>query len=210
MPNSRKFAFDFAWSALEEEGAEESLRGCDFPNCSHFGEYPAPKSPKRLQDRFYFCLDHVRDYNASWNFYGGMSTEETDYFNAQDSVGWRPSWAFGHSSGAHARLRDRLGIFAQFGAERIFEDDDSQETYKNGASNGLKSNWFAPKTAEEKAVVLLDLDVPFGLEELKGAYKAKAKVCHPDVNPDDPNAIHRFREVKEAFDLLQKVLNSVF
>ncbi|MBS3948836.1 MAG: molecular chaperone DnaJ [Dethiobacter sp.] len=39
-------------------------------------------------------------------------------------------------------------------------------------------------------------------EELKKAYRRLAREYHPDVNQDDPEAAEKFKEIKEAFDVL--------
>ena len=39
-------------------------------------------------------------------------------------------------------------------------------------------------------------------EEIKKAYRAKAKQYHPDLHPDDPVAAQKMNEVNEAYDML--------
>lgn len=39
-------------------------------------------------------------------------------------------------------------------------------------------------------------------DEIKRAYRKKAKECHPDLHPNDPNAEKRMNEVNEAYDML--------
>jgi len=39
-------------------------------------------------------------------------------------------------------------------------------------------------------------------EEIKKAYRQKAKKYHPDVNKDDPDAAEKFKEVAEAYEIL--------
>lgn len=41
-------------------------------------------------------------------------------------------------------------------------------------------------------------------QDLKLAYRRKAKKTHPDVNKTDPNATQKFQEVKDAYEELQK------
>lgn len=40
-------------------------------------------------------------------------------------------------------------------------------------------------------------------EEIKKAYRQKAKAYHPDLHPDDPKAAAKMNEVNEAYDMLQ-------
>lgn len=38
--------------------------------------------------------------------------------------------------------------------------------------------------------------------EIKAAFRKKAKKCHPDRNPDDPDAVSRFRDIKVAYGIV--------
>lgn len=40
-------------------------------------------------------------------------------------------------------------------------------------------------------------------EEIKKAYRKKAKECHPDLHPDDPEAARKMNEINQAYVMLQ-------
>jgi len=43
---------------------------CDYPGCAATGEFRAPMGRLREGQYFCFCLDHVREYNATYNYFG--------------------------------------------------------------------------------------------------------------------------------------------
>ncbi|KAB2832771.1 MAG: hypothetical protein F9K49_07640, partial [Caedimonadaceae bacterium] len=71
------------------------VRLCDHEECQHPGEFRAPKNPRDLKDFYWFCLDHIRDYNKHWDFYKGMSPEEIEKSRISDITWNRPSWPVG-------------------------------------------------------------------------------------------------------------------
>ncbi|MEG0795290.1 MAG: J domain-containing protein [Odoribacter sp.] len=49
---------------------------------------------------------------------------------------------------------------------------------------------------------ILDINKTASQEEIKKAFKKSARKYHPDLNPNDPNAKHRFQEINEANEVL--------
>src|SRR3984957_18212540 len=70
-------------------------RPCDYAGCTAAGEYRAPKSRSSLNEYWWFCLEHVRAYNATWDFYKGMTPGQIEA-QMRDDTGWqRPTWPLG-------------------------------------------------------------------------------------------------------------------
>ncbi|MGM0419498.1 MAG: molecular chaperone DnaJ [Bacillota bacterium] len=49
---------------------------------------------------------------------------------------------------------------------------------------------------------ILGVDKDASQDEIKKAYRKKAKKYHPDRNPDDPDASEKFKEISEAYGIL--------
>ena len=81
------------------------VRHCDHPGCVAAGEFRAPKSRSTLDEFFWFCTDHVRDYNKSWNYCAGMSAAEIEAEIRRDTVWRRPTWPLGGGTAARWRFR---------------------------------------------------------------------------------------------------------
>ena len=93
-----KFRFDIQKNNLSWE--KSSFKKCDSDKCNKKGEYRAPKSRIMLNEYFYFCLHHIKEYNKSWDFYKGMSVDQIETSMRNDTVWDRPSWPLKDNHGS--------------------------------------------------------------------------------------------------------------
>ncbi len=164
-------------------------RKCDFPGCENQGEYRAPKD-RNLKEYYWFCLDHVREYNKNWDFYADMSEKEIEDHIKHDTVWQRPTWNMDPKkrNEAHLNFKDHTSLFGNF--EHVFSGKDNTTLNK-----------FLPE--EEEALNIMGLGHDLTLESLKKRYKKLVKQCHPDIVGDNKQAEERFKKICDAYNLLK-------
>ena len=168
---------------------------CDDLNCQKFGEYRAPKSRSKLNEYYFFCLQHVTTYNKSWNFYKGLSVDEIELSMRKDTVWDRPSWPL---KGSPNKVMDQLKEFL-FNDYSLFEKEkEIQDFLKNKMIDENLTN------QEHRSLNVLELKIPISVDEIKKKYKKLVKIFHPDVNDNIKNAEKKFKEITEAYKILLK------
>lgn len=151
---------------------------CDHPGCNKPGEYRAPKD-NRLKEYYWFCLEHVQEYNAKWNYYEGDipdDSEEEQYRRFKFSS--RIKYGFG---------------FDFNGGYDIFKDIGSA-----GASPVIH---LTP--SEREGIKIMELDIAdLTVTNLKQAYKKAVKKYHPDINTSDSAAEEKFKIISTSYKSL--------
>ena len=56
-----------------------------------------------------FCLEHVREYNASYNYFAGMSDDAVAAYQKDAVIGHRPTWAMGVNAAGERRGEGAAG-----------------------------------------------------------------------------------------------------
>ena len=154
---------------------------CSFPDCELEGDYRAPKGYESLNDYQWFCLEHIKEFNKSWNYHNKMNSDEIENDIRFDTIWRRPTKSFG--SGA------KFYNFSINGEDMgSFENPTTKQP---GHSNKLL--WSLSK---------LDLDIKTDLNLIKKRYKELAKRHHPDIKGNSKNSIDKFREIVEAYKYL--------
>jgi DnaJ-domain-containing protein 1 len=169
------------------------FRGCDHPGCAGAGLYRAPKGRDRLNEYFWFCLDHVREYNSSWDYYAGMTTEQIEAETRRDTTWQRPTWPMGQWAKHERFLRDHIvhGAGFEFGREAGV-----------GGEERLR-NRRAGRTPEEEALEQLGLTPPVDFPAIKARYRELVKQHHPDTHGGDRAAEETLKVINQAYTTLK-------
>lgn len=172
------------------------LRLCDAPGCSLPGEHRAPRSRSDLHNYYWFCLDHVRDYNRQWNYYAGLTPEEIEHEIRAATTWWRPTWPLG-AQGGHAARQKRAEPYINYGAFGV--EDWERERIESMAAGGWRPR---PGSEEERALTVFDMAPPVTRDDVKARYKVLVKRHHPDANGGDKEAEERLKIINRAYSAL--------
>jgi hypothetical protein len=179
----------------EQERREATMR-CDSPGCEASGEYRAPMGRLREGQYFCFCLEHVREYNNSYNYFNGMSDGDVARYMKDATTGHRPTWSMGVKRG--------MGGFREEGAKPgDFADPIGmhRQRFHRGRRRETQEPRYSPVTMN--ALHALGLDDTAGAEVIKARYKGLVKRHHPDANGGDRSCEEKLREIIHAYKTLR-------
>jgi len=181
---------------------------CEWPDCKAPANHRAPKGRMREREYWRFCLEHVRAYNHSYNFFAGMTPEDIAKYQKEAVIGHRPTWKMGMNGGrptwrSHSsRFRpDFAGVNDPFG---IFEDFDASSGARanSGRRNGASR---MVRNAERRALDTLGLEAEASPHDVKTRFKQLVKRHHPDANGGDRSSEDRLREIIQAYNYLKSI-----
>ena len=148
---------------------------CDVEDCTEDGIYPAPRNRDELRTYFWFCLQHVREYNKQWNYFDGLNQDafEAEIRNATTSHNFF--------------TEDIFGFFSDNNAER-----------KNNTHRTMHPD-------ERWAWKVFNMEPCSEQSKIKKHYKKLAKLNHPDRNQGDVGAEERLKEINSAYAILKQL-----
>ena len=181
-------------------------RACDWPGCDDEGDFRAPGArPPGFDgpgEYRWFCLDHIRQFNAGYDYFDGMSAD--DILRAQSPIhGWeRETRAFRPTAGV-----DQAPRWADF-ADPLDAIGARARRFREGAERARQATgWHdsGPFTHEERrALGTMGLGRDTDRRALRERYAILLRSYHPDHNGGDRNHEERLRQVVEAYQLLRK------
>lgn len=189
----RKYKQNYNWQNTQKT---EPKHLCANKNCAQEGVYPAPISRYSQKKYQYFCLEHIKEFNKSWNYFEGMDDAQFAFELERMQLGGE-TWPMGLRHAAEKihyngeRIRDPFDLFER-GA------DDQQAKMRSAI-------WPDVSAEETEALALLQLEIPFERPALRHAYRNLARKYHPDSanNQGDTDTI---KKINQAYDILKKLL----
>jgi hypothetical protein len=166
---------------------------CDWKGCGNTATHRAPKGRTRENEYWRFCLEHVREYNHSYNYFSGMSDDAVLKYQKDAITGHRPTWKMGTGNHPGPELgtdaaRDPFNVFREFGARTRSAPAEPPRAIRN---------------AERKALHELGLEVGADKAEIKARFKLLVKRHHPDANGGDRAMEDKLREIIQAYNYLK-------
>lgn len=183
-----------------DEPREVEGPACDHPNCKAPGLHRAPKGRDAEGQYWRFCIDHVRAYNASYNYFSGMSDTAVAAYQKDAIIGHRPTWAMGVNGSANAQGESAQRDWAYIDPLDVLKGTDFRRARRKAPSEPKRPRYSG---AVRRALDILGLDETADAATIKTQYKALVKRFHPDANGGDRSFEERLRDIIKAHDALK-------
>ncbi len=181
---------------------ESNGRPCEVPGCEQSGEFRAPplegapQGGERPSAYRWFCLDHIRQFNAGYNYFAGMTADEI-HDAQRPYAGWeRETRAFAHGG------TDRGPAWADF-ADPL---DAIGAKFRTGMGGGARSDRTDGRpltSADRSALKVMGLAVDADRTMLRKRYSELVRQFHPDRNGGDRSHEAALQKVISAYQHLK-------
>ncbi len=184
----------------QDRRLREELPPCQWPKCGAPATHRAPKGRLRTGEYWRFCLEHVREYNNSYNFFAGMSEDAVAEYQKDAITGHRPTWKMGSLGGVRGGPGNvrKPGWAAEDPFSLFGETTASGSGHARPAAEGRKI-----LNAQRRALDALGLEADATRADIKARFKVLVKQHHPDANGGDRGSEERLREIIAAYNYLK-------
>jgi hypothetical protein len=182
-----------------EEPAKAAGPACQWKSCRDIGLYRAPVGRGQEGKYYLFCLEHVRQFNASYNYFEGWSTAQVEAFQKDAVIGHRPTWKTG-TTGDGRGARPKAGPADAFGEGFADPHDFLRSRLRRDTPPPARRL----KPLERRSLEALGLPDGADRAQIKARFKALVKLHHPDANGGDKRSENKLREIIQAYNYLKQ------
>lgn len=163
---------------------------CAWPDCEKEATFPAPKDPRDLSARQYFCQEHIKIFNKKWNGMDGFSEEEILKIQDGDATWQRPTWTIGSNPTGPStyNFESADDLFEFFNKRRVAPPKPEAEEE-------------LPLDVQE-ACLIMELEKPLPKTKLKHHYHDLVKAHHPDLHEGASEAEEHLKKINVAYKIL--------
>ena len=166
---------------------------CDYGGCNEYGEFLAKT---KSSVKFFYCLNHIKDFNKNYNFFEGMSEEEVIDYQISAIIGHRPTWKSG--------TNPQASYFSKFAKNDGSAFDDPFDLFeKEKTSKYERQSKIKKGKISEKAYKLLNFNSVSNKSDIRKKFKEVVKSLHPDTNGGDNSQEDLLKEVISAYKALK-------
>lgn len=187
MPKIRlkPFSVEFA----DDGRKTPAKRECNMPGCPAEGSHKAPKD-RSLQGHYWFCYEHVQEYNSAWDYFSGMSAQDIESHIVKSMLWDRPTRRYDGLAALEGQLYRK--------AWQTYHFTEKEPPKEKPSAVGISRD-----SPEFQAMAVMGLGPPLAMVSIKARYKELVKKYHPDVNRDDPTAEEMLKSINMAYTILR-------
>ena len=177
-------------------GAVDTSRNkCEKEGCNKSGKYRAPKSADNNAEFYWFCMEHVREYNLTWNFFENHTPKQF-----QDQVDADKTW-----DRQPKPFRDQGRESEQKAWARLGINDPLDVLGEKGTREEVRGAVYSKRlgATERRAIEILESKDSMTKSEIRKQYKKLVKDLHPDMNGGERADEDRLQEVVWAWDQIK-------
>lgn len=178
---------------------------CEWEGCKNPGTHRAPKGRGREREYWRFCMEHVRAYNQSYNYFSGMTDDAVARYQKDALTGHRPTWKMGGNSGTKGKPGAEDAFGETVDPFSMFSELNGRGRWRPGPESQAATETRKVMNAERKALQVLGLDESATVAEIKMKFKALVKQHHPDANGGDRSTEDRLIEVIKSYNYLKSI-----
>ena len=140
---------------------------CEWSKCKKIGVYRAPIEKDNSKKFKLLCLEHIKVFNKSWNYFADMKEEEIEHFIKSDLTWHKPTKSFGSSE----------NFFRILWVNAL---DDKAGVFKNSTFGDFKKSKLSER--DRDALKILGLKNYTNWSDIQKRFKMLVKKYHPDKN----------------------------
>ena len=165
---------------------------CDWKNCKEIGAYKAPIEKDNSKKYRLLCLNHIKIFNKSWNYFENMNDQEIEFFIKSDLTWHKSTKTFGSSDNFFNILwNNALNVKFNF-----FKQE------KN--THSLNEKKLSEKDMDAFKIMGLELNANWPIIQKK--FKTLVKKFHPDKNSGNKQFEDKLKKITLAYSHLRLIM----